>query len=176
MSTIEYPRALILSYRNIFPKPPPRKRTRTFLIFFNIEATGILDFFTGRVEKKKSSGKGSSHFRTLASFSPSSKRTCSFPAYGLPKIFISSVRVMSLVVRDPTSTCYLLSHATTYFPERHPLFVPPFVHSKVAGFIVFKRLANTKRVTRLDCSSLQDLFTELSTRLHLPYTSVSFQP
>ena len=39
----------------------------------------------GRVEKKKASGKGSlPHFQTLSSSSPSSNRTCSFPAYGFP--------------------------------------------------------------------------------------------
>jgi hypothetical protein len=42
------------------------------------------------------------------------------------------------------------------------------VLSIVAGFITFERLANTLSVTRLNCSSLQDRFTELSTRLLPP--------
>ena len=50
------------------------------------------------------------------------------------------------VVGDPTFMCYLLLHATTYYPGCPPLFLLPFYPSSVAGFSFIERLANiTKR-------------------------------
>ena len=54
-------------------------------------------------------------------------------------------RDLVAVVGYPTFMCYLLLHATTYYPGCPLLFILPFYPSMVAGFSISERLANIRK-------------------------------